>query len=149
MRARYTVGAGLILGAFIVIALVAYFANQELYLTVDELVGDPALYAAGAPTDGAGAPADAGRRFQVRGTIDHATVDRATEGLEMRFSIAGTDARLPVVYHGVVPDSFDQADVVTVAGRVLPDGTLDADDLLVQCPSKYEAVPPGAASPAP
>ena len=166
MRPRYVIGAGLILGAFVVIALVAYFANQELYLTVDELVANPALYAAPAATgtsadtgpDGVVGAAQAaesnlaaprapsaggGRRYQVRGTVDYATVERPREGLEMRFTLTGRDARLPVLFHGVVPDSFDQAEVVTVAGRVGADGTFVADDLLVQCPSKYEAVPPG------
>jgi cytochrome c-type biogenesis protein CcmE len=137
MGLRVVVGAGLILGAFAVIAVVAYFSNQELYLSVDELVSDSELYAL---TDGPGAGAQ--RRLQVRGTVDYDTVERANEGLEYRFVLQGKEGRLPVRYDGLVPDTFEQAEHVTVAGVVDEKGTFVADDLVVQCPSKYEAVPP-------
>lgn len=183
MQARYVIGAGVLLGAFAVVSVVAYFANQELYLTVDELVADPALYARGAEASVAAVsaadasaaerthvegPATAGpngtdgtygrrasasmadpssRRLQVRGDVDYDSVVRPAEGLELRFDLVGKDGRLPVVYEGLVPDTFDMAESVTVAGRLASDGTFVADDLVVQCPSKYEAVPPGATVP--
>jgi cytochrome c-type biogenesis protein CcmE len=152
MNLRLAVGSALILGAFAVVAVVAYFGNQELYLTVDELVADPALYAAApAPSPGiAPGAADSSlgssepRRLQVRGHVDYATVRRLREGLELRFTLRGKDESLPVVYAGLVPDTFDRAESVTVAGVVGADGTFVADDLVVQCPSKYEAATPGA-----
>lgn len=174
MQARYVIGAGIMLGAFAVVAIVAYFANQELYMTVDELARDTSLMAAAAEPDGrsaeigdgaasAGAAAavsapnagegsgqgagvvSSGRRLQVRGVVDYDTVQRPAEGLELRFDLTGEESRLPVVYEGMVPDTFDMAEQVTVAGHLGPDGTFVADDLVVQCPSKYEAEPPGAA----
>jgi cytochrome c-type biogenesis protein CcmE len=180
MRPRVVIGAGVILGAFVVIAVLAFFANQELYLTVDELVSDPALYAAtttraagavveaevgaqveapgdkqgetqvearGEPVAGTRAPgrrARVPRRLQVRGVVDDTSVERSADGLTLRFTLGGRTGRLPVVYRGLVPDTFDQAETVTVAGLVGADGVFEADELLVQCPSKYEAVPPGA-----
>jgi cytochrome c-type biogenesis protein CcmE len=141
-------------------AIATYFANQEAYYTVDELVGNPARYPArgghsvgGAP--GTGAPGvaraaervPAGPRMQVRGTVDDASVRREQDGLVMAFTLTGKDGALPVVYQGIVPDTFDLAEAVTVGGRLAEDGTFVADQLLVQCPSKYEAVPPGKAPP--
>ncbi|MCE7939214.1 MAG: cytochrome c maturation protein CcmE [Chloroflexi bacterium CFX6] len=76
---------------------------------------------------------------------ERASVTRPADGLELRFVLTGKDGRVPVVYRGVVPDTFDLAESVTVGGRVTADGGFAADQLLVQCPSKYEAVPPGQA----
>jgi len=45
---------------------------------------------------------------------------------------------MPVVYHGVIPGNFDQATMVVAIGRY-QDGTFRAEQLLVKCPSKYQA----------
>ena len=45
---------------------------------------------------------------------------------------------LPVTYHGVVPGNFDQATSIVAIGRY-HDGTFAAEQLLVKCPSKYQA----------
>jgi cytochrome c-type biogenesis protein CcmE len=94
----------------------------------------------------AAAAEPAGRRVQVRGDLDKASVVRAAEGLELAFRIGYRDASLPVRYQGVVPDTFEMAEQVTVGGYVGADGVFQADVLFVQCPSKYEALPPGAAT---
>jgi cytochrome c-type biogenesis protein CcmE len=143
MRVRVAVGAGLVLGAFAVVAVVAYFGNRELYLTVDELVADRALY----PSEATGPQSAGPARMQVRGTVDDATVSRSADGLDLRFVLLGQASRLPVSYHGLVPDAFEAADTITVGGVVGPDGTFDADTVTVQCPSKYAAALPGTASP--
>jgi cytochrome c-type biogenesis protein CcmE len=82
----------------------------------------------------------------VRGEIDKATVWRSPDGLTLRFTLVGKDQTLPVEYTGLVPDTFDRATEVTVGGRVAAGGAFAADQLSVQCPAKYEAVPPGAAT---
>jgi len=135
MGLRYLVGAVVILCAFAAISVLTYYDSEEAYFTVDELA-----------TDARAAEArDEGRTLQVRGEVDRASLDRSGDGLELRFDLVGLDGRMPVVYRGLVPDTFDQAETVTVGGRVAPEGTFVADRLFVQCPSKYEAVPPGAA----
>jgi cytochrome c-type biogenesis protein CcmE len=45
---------------------------------------------------------------------------------------------LPVEYHGVIPGNFDQATSIVAIGRY-HDGTFAAEQLLVKCPSKYQA----------
>jgi cytochrome c-type biogenesis protein CcmE len=45
---------------------------------------------------------------------------------------------LPVEYRGVVPGNFDQATSIVAIGRYR-DGTFAAEQLLVKCPSKYQA----------
>src|SRR6185503_12448861 len=48
------------------------------------------------------------------------------------------DEILPVVYRGVIPGNFDQAVSVVAIGRYHGDH-FEAEDLLVKCPSKYQA----------
>ena len=45
---------------------------------------------------------------------------------------------LPVEYHGVIPGNFDQATSIVAIGRYDNDRFV-ADQLLVKCPSKYQA----------
>jgi cytochrome c-type biogenesis protein CcmE len=45
---------------------------------------------------------------------------------------------LPVEYKGVIPGNFDQATSIVAIGRY-HDGTFTAEQLLVKCPSKYQA----------
>jgi cytochrome c-type biogenesis protein CcmE len=43
-----------------------------------------------------------------------------------------------VIYHGVKPANLEQAEEIVVIGR-FEGGTFEADQLLVKCPSKYQA----------
>lgn len=45
---------------------------------------------------------------------------------------------MPVEYHGVIPGNFDQATSIVAIGRYEGD-KFTADQLLVKCPSKYQA----------
>jgi len=51
------------------------------------------------------------------------------------------DARgevLPIEYRGVIPGNFDQATSIVAIGRY-HDDKFEAEQLLVKCPSKYQA----------
>ena len=45
---------------------------------------------------------------------------------------------MPVVYRGVIPGNFDQATSIVAIGRYRSDH-FEAEQLLVKCPSKYQA----------
>jgi cytochrome c-type biogenesis protein CcmE len=45
---------------------------------------------------------------------------------------------LPVSYHGVIPGNFDQATMIVAIGHYQGD-RFEAGQLLVKCPSKYQA----------
>jgi len=51
-----------------------------------------------------------------------------------------------VVYSGVVPDAFKPDADVVLEGKLTASGTFEADNLLVKCPSKYQARPSGGES---
>ncbi len=45
---------------------------------------------------------------------------------------------MPVIYRGVIPGNFDQATSIVAIGRYQVDH-FEAEQLLVKCPSKYQA----------
>jgi cytochrome c-type biogenesis protein CcmE len=46
--------------------------------------------------------------------------------------------KFEVIYHGVKPANLEQAEGIVVIGRYVQ-GKFEADQLLVKCPSKYQA----------
>lgn len=76
---------------------------------------------------------------QVNGVLaDKRYVLRPAEQyLEFRLRDSANEV-MTVEYHGVIPASFDQATSIVAIGRY-QDGRFVADQLLVKCPSKYQA----------
>jgi len=116
-------------GAVVVIALafLAYMGASQFatyYVTVGE-------YAEQADTL-------AGERIRVSGQILDDTVDWDAKEFALSFTLVDGQASLPVVYHGVVPDTFDAATEIVVEGSADPQGLFLADKLITKCPSKYE-----------
>ena len=99
--------------------------SAEYYLTVSELQ--------------ARAPAVYSQNVRVAGIVDGGTIDRDVRGGVLRFTAEDGSGKLPVVYKGgAVPDIFGPGIQVVVQGKYSADGTFQADNLLAQCPSRYE-----------
>lgn len=99
--------------------------SAEYYLTVGELK--------------AKAPAVYNQSVRVAGLVDGASIDRDARAGTLKFVAEDSSGKLPVVYKGgAVPDIFGPGIQVVVEGKYVPDGTFQADNLLAQCPSKYE-----------
>ena len=76
---------------------------------------------------------------QVNGTL--ADKQYVLKQSEQYLSFRLKDAQgeiLPVEYRGIVPGNFDQATSVVAIGRY-QGGRFEAEQLLVKCPSKYQA----------
>jgi len=75
---------------------------------------------------------------QVMGALDKQSdrYDDKTEQLSFEL-IDPNGHRMPVVYRGVRPGNFKDAISIVAIGRY-QDGRIDAEKLLVKCPSKYQ-----------
>jgi cytochrome c-type biogenesis protein CcmE len=77
-----------------------------------------------------------GRTLQVKGTLQPGSLSITSENVTL--VIAGDNSTLLVLLVGELPDMIDGQEIVAI-------GTLDSEDLLratqllVKCPSKYEA----------
>lgn len=89
-----------------------------------------------------------GQAVRVAGTVTPGSIVRDQAGLELRFVMHDQSGSLPVVYRGgAVPDIFGDEVEVVVEGKLTPEGTFAAHNLLAKCPSRFEdGAPPSAGS---
>src|SRR5205085_12641478 len=69
------------------------------------------------------------------------SIERAAGGREYAFLVSDGAQTIPVVYHGIAPDTFTDGVDVVVEGRMGQDGKFRATTLLAKCASRYENAP--------
>ncbi len=80
-----------------------------------------------------------GENVRVNGPVAPGSVEQEAQGTILRFTITDVEVEqnLPVVYRGVVPDTFKVGNEVVVEGYLNSDGIFQANTLVAKCPSKY------------
>ena len=80
-----------------------------------------------------------GENVRVNGQVAAGSVEQDTEERILRFTIVDVEEEesLPVVYQGVVPDTFKTGNDVVVEGYLNSEGVFQANNILAKCPSKY------------
>ena len=81
----------------------------------------------------------ANRMVRVSGVVVGETINWDAQALLLKFDLSDDAGRLPVVFKGVRPDMFQDGATATVEGKVGADGVFQANQILLKCPSKYEA----------
>jgi len=129
---KFLLGAGIIVGSVALLMVEGVKQFGQYSLTPTELAAktaaDPSFYDLGLKMNAKVVPGSV-RRDAASQTIDF----RVSDGVQT----------YPVTYHGIVPDTFTDADdiEVIVEGRLGHDGVFHATDVLAKCGSRYEAVP--------
>lgn len=105
--------------AFIGLGVTAFQKTLTPYLTFDE-----ARKAKGA--------------VQVMGSLDKESDRYDTDRQELRFELIDPSGhRMPVTYRGIKPGNFKDAISIVAIGPYR-EGRIEAEKLLVKCPSKYQ-----------
>jgi len=118
VKKGYWIAAVLAL-AFVALGLTAFQKTLTPYVTFDE-----ARKAKGV--------------VQVMGALDKTSDRYDTASQELSFSLLDEHGRsLPVAYRGIRPGNFRDAISIVAIGRY-KDGRIEAEKLLVKCPSKYQ-----------
>jgi cytochrome c-type biogenesis protein CcmE len=76
--------------------------------------------------------------MRVGGEVTDGSIEWDAKQLLLRFRVEDGNASIPVVYEGVVPDTFENGIEIVVEGSYSPAGLFEATVLLPKCPSKYE-----------
>lgn len=97
------------------------------YLSVTEVVKNPSKYQ--------------GSSIQVIGTLQVDSLKRSDDGT-LRFAITDDKNDIDVIYHGIPPQNIEHSTSIVAIGSLDYDGSLESDQLLVKCPSKYEEEDP-------
>jgi cytochrome c-type biogenesis protein CcmE len=129
-RLTFLLGGGAIAAAAAYLMAGAIARTGVYYLTPQELaakvVQDPSFVGTG---------------VKVGARVVPGSIDRAAGGREVSFRVTDGAQIYPVVYRGIIPDTFtDSADVI-LEGRLARDGSFHATTLLAKCASRYENAP--------
>ncbi len=77
--------------------------------------------------------------IRISGHIQDGSINWDGNKLDLTFNITDGKQNIPVVYHGVVPDTFKYGVEVVVEGKLNTENIFHATQLLAKCPSKYES----------
>ena len=78
-----------------------------------------------------------GENVRVDGQVVSGSLEQESNGLILKFNIVDEKESLPVVYQGIVPDSFKPDSEVVVEGHLNSTGVFQANTIMTKCPSKY------------
>ena len=150
---KFFIGGLMILGAVVFLIWNATAANQEFFMTVDELndKGETVI----------------DRNLKVSGAVIGDTIQYDAKTLTLTFEVAHVPgdnseieslgglaevlhqavmdpsrSRMTVIYEGPMPDLLRHEAQAILTGRLGEDGIFYADELLLKCPTKYEEAVP-------
>ncbi len=117
-----------ILGAATALVLNALEGNLSYFFSPTEVI------------DGT-APKD--HVFRLGGMVEKGSVQRAEGGLTVHFTVTDMHKSVKVAYSGILPDLFEEGQGVIAQGKLRPDGTFVADEVLAKHDENY--MPPEVA----
>lgn len=152
-RAKFILGGLLIFAAVVYLVISSSQANAQFFLTVDELVTRKAEMM--------------NRDIRVSGAVLGDSIQYDSQSLTLKFTVAHIPgdnkvieaqgglanvlhaavldknvARMAVVYKGVKPDLLKNEAQAIMTGKLNPDGSFTASELLLKCPTRYEEAVP-------
>jgi cytochrome c-type biogenesis protein CcmE len=83
------------------------------------------------------------RAFRVGGMVEAGSVKRLPDGVTVQFMVTDTAKSVKVIYRGILPDLFREGKGVVTQGKLAPDGTFVASEVLAKHDENY--MPPAAA----
>ncbi|MDG5749658.1 cytochrome c maturation protein CcmE [Qipengyuania sp. XHP0211] len=83
-------------------------------------------------------PPAVGQAVRLGGMVEQGSLTTDNDGVTLRFAVTGNDgSRIPVRFSGIAPDLFVEGSGVVAEGRLGPDGTFVADNLLAKHDENY------------
>jgi cytochrome c-type biogenesis protein CcmE len=95
------------------------------------------------PTQIAANEVPQGRAFRIGGLVEQGSLKRLPDGVTVQFVVTDTAKSVKVEYRGILPDLFREGKGVVTQGKLGPDGTFVASEVLAKHDENY--MPPAAA----
>lgn len=76
------------------------------------------------------------RQFRLGGLVVDGSIEHASEGLQVRFSVTDGAYDVPVVFNGILPDLFREGQGI-VAHGVMREGRFEAHEVLAKHDENY------------
>lgn len=77
------------------------------------------------------------RRLRLGGLVKQGTWHKGGDGLTHNFLVTDTAHDVRVAYKGILPDLFREGQGVVIEGRLQPDGSFRADEVLAKHDENY------------
>ena len=77
------------------------------------------------------------RAFRLGGLVEEGSVEKAEDGLTVKFRITDTANSTPVSYRGILPDLFREGQGVVTEGQLGSDGVFVAREVLAKHDETY------------
>jgi len=133
MRAKFIIGGVVVVAAVVYLIVSSISSSAQYYLTVKELRGK--------------GQAMAGRNLRVSGYVVGDSIAYNPQASSLSFDIVDTHEELTattkadtikILYTGPKPDLLQHEAQAIAEGKLNPDGTFTANNLLLKCPTRYE-----------
>ena len=95
------------------------------------------------PSEVAEGKAPADHIFRLGGLVEPGSVKRSEGDLTVRFTVTDNAKKMEVAYTGILPDLFMEGQGVIAQGKLEPDGTFKAQEVLAKHDENY--MPPEVA----
>jgi cytochrome c-type biogenesis protein CcmE len=150
-KVKFFIGGGILIAAIVYLITSSLSANVQYFLTVEETLNKQM------------AGELANRNIRVSGAVLGDSIEYNIDTLELRFTIAHVPAdnkllkeqgglgealhqavidpqrpHLDVYYTGPIPDLLQNEAQAIITGEVVSDGVIQAEQILLKCPTKYE-----------
>ena len=89
------------------------------------------------PADVAAGKASTGEAIRLGGMVERGSVQRQSDGVTTRFIVEDGAARVSVTYRGILPDLFREGSGVVAEGKLSPDRSFVADNILAKHDERY------------
>ena len=89
------------------------------------------------PADVAAGKAQPGKAMRLGGMVEGGSIRRDPDGVTTRFTVDDGEARVPVVFRGILPDLFREGSGVVAEGQLAASGTFVADNILAKHDERY------------
>jgi cytochrome c-type biogenesis protein CcmE len=124
-KKRFLIGGLIIVLAIVYLGYMGFMGSASYYYTVSEFVGM--------------GDSVKGETVRINGQVASGSVEQEPGGQTLKFALIDGAESLSVVYHGIVPDTFQPGSEAVVEGHLNSDGTFEANTLMPKCASKYES----------
>ncbi|MFC1987550.1 cytochrome c maturation protein CcmE [Chloroflexota bacterium] len=122
-KKKFLIGGLIVLIAIVYLGYIGFMDSATYYYTVSEFMEQGAVVN--------------GETVRINGQVAPGSVEQGTGGRMLKFTIVDGEESLPVIYNGIVPDTFKAGGDVVIEGLLDSSGTFIANTLMPKCASKY------------
>ena len=126
MKPKIVIGVGIVIIALVFLIFSGFKETAMYYLTIPEVNAQETKYV--------------GQGVRISGYVVPESIDWNAEKIELKFTMEEDGDSLDVYYKSIMPDQLAEAQQIIVEGVMDSTQVLNAERILLKCPSKYEAM---------